>query len=83
MGSIREILGAGTWMSGLDGLLPFLPEGFKIQVIPTSVDPFTLMTSAPGGFFTFGCLMALVVWFETKTDNKIDRKAGCCAEKGE
>ena len=48
MGTIREILGSGTWMAGLDGLLPFLPEGFKIQVIPTSVDPFTLMTSAPG-----------------------------------
>ena len=36
MGTIREILGSGTWMAGLDGLLPFLPEGFKIQVIPTS-----------------------------------------------
>ena len=28
--------------------MPFLPEGFEIQVIPTTVDPFTLMTSAPG-----------------------------------
>ena len=67
--SVREILGSGTWLG--------------IQIIPKSVPNFTLMTSAPGGFFTFGCLMALVVWFETKTDNKIDRKAGCCAEKGE
>lgn len=58
MGTIREVLGAGTWMSGLDGLLPFLPAGFAIQVVPTSVDPFTLMTSAPGGFFVFGILMA-------------------------
>ena len=39
MGTIREILGSGTWMAGLDGLLPFLPEGFDIQVIPTSVRP--------------------------------------------
>ena len=31
MGTIREILGSGTWMSGLDGLFPFLPEGFAIQ----------------------------------------------------
>ena len=69
MASIREILGSGTWLG--------------IQIIPKSIPNFTLMTSAPGGFFTFGCLMALVVWFETKTNNKIDRKAGCCAEKGE
>lgn len=69
MATIREILGSGTWLG--------------IQIIPKSIPNFTLMTSAPGGFFTFGCLMALVVWFETKTNNKIDRKAGCCAEKGE
>ena len=66
MGSIREILGSGTWMAGLDGLLPFLPEGFKIQVIPTSVDPFTLMTSAPGGFFVFGVMMAAATWLTTR-----------------
>ena len=69
MATVRENLCSGTWLG--------------IQIIPKSVPNFTLMTSAPGGFFTFGCLMALVVWFETKTDNKIDRKAGCCAEKGE
>ena len=69
MATVREILGSGTWLG--------------IQIIPKSIPNFTLMTSAPGGFFTFGCLMALVVWFETKTNNKIDRKAGYCAEKGE
>ena len=69
MATVREILGSGTWLG--------------LQIIPKSIPNFTLMTSAPGGFFTFGCLMALVVWFETKTNNKIDRKAGCCAEKGE
>jgi electron transport complex protein RnfE len=73
MGSIREILGAGTWMSGLDGLLPFLPEGFKIQVLPSSVDPFTLMTSAPGGFFVFGVLMAAAVYLTTPKAKK-DKK---------
>ena len=66
MATIREILGSGTWMAGLDGLLPFLPEGFKIQVIPTSVDPFTLMTSAPGGFFVFGVMMAAATWLTTR-----------------
>ena len=66
MGSIREILGAGTWLAGLDGLLPFLPEGFVIRVLPASVDPFTLMTSAPGGFFVFGVLMAGAAWLTAR-----------------
>lgn len=66
MGSIREILGAGTWLAGLDGLLPFLPEGFALQVLPTSLDPFTLMTSAPGGFFVFGVLMAGAAWLTAR-----------------
>ena len=60
MASIREILGSGTWLSGLDKLLPFLPEGFTIRIIPESIDPIAIMTMAPGGFFVFGCLIALV-----------------------
>ena len=47
MATVREILGSGTWLG--------------LQIIPKSIPNFTLMTSAPGGFFTFGCLMALVV----------------------
>ena len=66
MGSIREILGSGTWMSGLDGILPFLPEGFAIQVLPEAIDPFTIMTSAPGGFFVFGVLMAGATWLTSR-----------------
>ena len=70
MGTIREILGSGTWMAGLDGLLPFLPaprvEGFAIQILPESIDPFTIMTSAPGGFFVFGVMMAAATWLTTR-----------------
>lgn len=44
MGIIREITGAGTC--------------FGVQILPESVQPFTIMGSAPGGFFVFGLLMA-------------------------
>ena len=66
MGSIREILGAGTWMAGLGTLVPALPADFSVQVIPASIDPFTIMTSAPGGFFVFGVLMAGATWLTTR-----------------
>lgn len=46
MGAIREVTGAGTL--------------FGAQVLPESIQPFTIMTSAPGGFFVFGLLMAVV-----------------------
>ena len=80
MGTIREILGAGTWMAGLDGILPFLGEGFKIQVLPASIDPFTIMTSAPGGFFVFGTLMAAATWLTSRPKKE---KAAAPAEAAE
>ena len=64
MSSIREILGNGSWMG--------------IQIIPESVDRMGIMNQAPGGFFVFGCLMALCVWIEKKTNHPIERKT--CGE---
>lgn len=46
MAVIRETLGAGTFM------------GFKIPWL--SENPISIMTTAPGGFFVYGCLIALV-----------------------
>ncbi len=66
MGSIREILGSGTWMAGLGSLIPALGADFPIQVIPESIDTFSLMTSAPGGFFVFGVMMAAATWLTTR-----------------
>ena len=77
MGTIREILGSGTWMSGLDGILPFLPDGFAIQVLP--IEPFTIMTTAPGGFFVFGVLMAGATWLTSRPKKA---KAVEAAEEG-
>ena len=46
MGSIREIIGAGSW------------AGIEL----TALKPYavSIMTAAPGGFLVFGCLIALV-----------------------
>ena len=64
MSSIREIIGNGSWMG--------------ITIIPESVDRMGLMNQAPGGFFVFGCLMALCVFIEKKTNHPIERKT--CGE---
>ena len=46
MASIREILGSGTWY------------GMPIPVLDKN--HISILTMAPGGFFVFGCLIALV-----------------------
>ena len=81
MGSVREVLGAGTL--------------FGVQVMPAAVDPMTVFITPPGGVFEVGCLMALVIWIEIKTNNRKVRSIGCegcpsasvcggkCADKAE
>jgi len=57
MASIREIFGNGTWYG---------------NPIPWLVDNhITILTMAPGGFFVFGCLIAVVnKWFKNKPVKK-------------
>jgi electron transport complex protein RnfE len=46
MGTIREVFGSGTWL------------GFPIPVLADN--NISIMTMAPGGFFVFGLLIAIV-----------------------
>lgn len=46
MGSIRELIGSGTW--------------FGIQVLSERIAPMTLMILPAGGFFVYGCVIALI-----------------------
>jgi electron transport complex protein RnfE len=62
MATIREILGSGSWFGMV---IPFL-ENYKISI----------MTLAPGGFFVFGCLIALVNW-ATKGKAIKKKEFGC------
>lgn len=64
MSSIREILGNGSWM-GMS--IPFLSD-HKIAIL----------TSAPGGFFVFGCLIALVSVLGKNKNQKKDFGCGNC-----
>ncbi len=63
MSSIREILGSGSI--------------FGITIIPEQIDRISIMTTPPGGFLTFGMLMALVIFLETKMGQKKKRAIGC------
>lgn len=64
MSSIREIFGNGSWL-GLP--VPWLSE-----------NPIMIFTMAPGGFFVFGCLIALVNKFSKNKENKKDFGCASC-----
>ena len=63
MGSIREILGAGTWF------------GMKVPFL-SMLDPMLILILAPGGFFVFGILMACANKIAEKK-GKEPAKLGC------
>ena len=74
MASIRELLGAGTFLDGISSLTVLFGytggfDGFK-NILS---QPMGILTLAPGGFFVFGVVMALA--------NKLaDRKGKPTAE---
>ena len=72
MGSIRELLGAGSVFG-----FPVFDSLFAALGLEMTFEPMTVLITPPGGFFVFGCLMALVIWIETKSNNRIQRKMGC------
>lgn len=66
MGTVREILGAGTFLSGIDTMLgayidlgTFAGFDFTEEIAEIGFAPMTLFILPAGGFFVFGILMAL------------------------
>ncbi|MDD4237277.1 MAG: electron transport complex subunit E [Desulfotomaculaceae bacterium] len=62
MGSIRELIGSGAWMG--------------INLTADLIDPMSVFMLAPGAFFTYGCLVALINYL---TEGKAIKKKefGC------
>ncbi len=75
MGSIREILGSGTWLAG-DWF--GLATGFKGIPIQSAfgVPGMSIMTMVPGGFFAYAIVMAFVHHM-TRDKSKIRNEFGC------
>ena len=60
MGTVREILGAGTFLSGIDAMLGGSFKGFDFTGLldKLGLAPMTIFILPAGGFFVFGILMA-------------------------
>lgn len=52
VGSVREILGQGTWLG--------------LRVMPQSFEPWVIMNLPPGGFFSFGFVLLGLAWWNER-----------------
>ena len=61
MGTVREILGAGTFLAGIDTMIGGSFKGFDFTgaLAKIGLAPMTVFILPAGGFFVFGMLMAL------------------------
>ena len=52
VGTVRELLGSGSWLG--------------IRVMPASFEPWAIMNMPPGGFFAFGLVLLTFAWWKDR-----------------
>lgn len=73
LGGMREIVGHGTLLSGLDLALGDIAKGWVITVIP-DYHGFLLAILPPGAFIGLGLLIAGKNWFSLRADKQLRSK---------
>lgn len=81
LGALRELLGNGTLLGGIDMVFPALQP---IHVLPESYPGFLLGLLPPGAFILLGCLIAWKNWMDARAAERARLKppapvasAGC------
>src|SRR5450759_2478870 len=69
IGGIREILGHGTLLSGIDLVFGDAAKSMVITVVP-NYHGFLLAILPPGAFITLGMLIAMKNWLNLRAENK-------------
>ncbi len=63
LGGMRELLGNGTLLGGIDMVFPSLSP---IQLLPESYPGFLLALLPPGAFILLGCMIAWKNWMDAR-----------------
>lgn len=69
LGGMRELIGKGTLLSGIDLALGDAAKDWVIHVIP-DYQGFLLAILPPGAFIALGCLIALKNWLNLRAEQK-------------
>jgi electron transport complex protein RnfE len=72
LGAMREFLGAGTVLGGIDMVFPGLQP---LQVLPTDYPGFLLAILPPGAFILLGCMIAAKNWLDARAARRSARPA--------
>ena len=72
LGGLRELIGAGTFFSGIDLVFPGLQP---LQLLPADYPGFLLAILPPGAFILLGCLIAWKNWVEARAAARQNRRA--------
>ena len=72
LGAMREFLGSGTILGGIDMVFPSLQP---IQVLPESYPGFLLALLPPGAFILLGCMIAWKNWVEARAAKRQQQPA--------
>jgi Na+-translocating ferredoxin:NAD+ oxidoreductase subunit E len=63
LGTIRELIGTGAILNGIDTVIPGTSA---IQILPADYPGFLIAILPPGAFITLACLIALRNWSESR-----------------
>jgi electron transport complex protein RnfE len=71
LGAMRELLGNGTLLGGIDMVFPSLQP---IQLLPESYSGFLLALLPPGAFILLGCMIAWKNWMDARAAERAKQK---------
>jgi len=77
LGGLRELLGSGTLLGGIDMVFPALQP---IQLLPESYPGFLLALLPPGAFILLGCMIAWKNWMDARAAARTRQKPPVAAE---
>lgn len=63
LGGMRELLGNGTLLGGIDMVIPGIQP---LQILPENYPGFLLALLPPGAFILLGCMIAWKNWMDTR-----------------
>ncbi len=70
LGALRELLGSGTILGGIDMVFPSLQP---IQLLPESYPGFLLTLLPPGAFILLGCMIAWKNWMDARAARRAEQ----------
>lgn len=68
LGMVREFLGQGTFLSGIELIIP---GTHALQILPADYPGFLIAVLPPGAFFVLGGLIAVRNWLDVRANQRL------------